>query len=108
VSGPRWPELSAAAAIGGPELLDVRIAQLEQGAEPRVEGVSRAALAGSVLGLAALVVSFALALVGLGGPEQISQVTGMDLDPSQWLLGLACVVPWILAGWLVYRRMRSA
>ncbi|MBW3672283.1 MAG: hypothetical protein KY432_11505, partial [Acidobacteria bacterium] len=36
VRGPAWPELSTAAAIGGDELLEVRIAQLESGREPRI------------------------------------------------------------------------
>jgi len=36
VRGPAWGELQAAAAIGGSELLDLRIAQLESGSEPRL------------------------------------------------------------------------
>jgi Zn-dependent protease with chaperone function len=40
VRGPSWEELRTAAAIGAPELLDVRLAQLESGAEPPLGGTS--------------------------------------------------------------------
>lgn len=42
VRGPQWPELGVAAAIGGPELLDVRITQLETGTEPRLAQLTNA------------------------------------------------------------------
>jgi hypothetical protein len=36
VRGPAWGELQAAAALGGSELLDLRVAQLESGSEPKL------------------------------------------------------------------------
>jgi len=39
--GPPLSDLSAAAAIGGPDMLDVRVAQLETGMEPELPHASR-------------------------------------------------------------------
>src|SRR5205807_10105183 len=50
VRGPAWSELEVAAAIGGPELLEVRVAQLESGREPRVAALTPRMIALSALG----------------------------------------------------------
>lgn len=105
VRGPRWQELSAAAAIGGPELLDVRVAQLERGAEPRIGGVSRRGVLLSALGTAAVVGSLGVAIVAAGGPSIVAQDTGMGPRPLDVLLAFACTAPIVGLGWAVYRRL---
>jgi beta-lactamase regulating signal transducer with metallopeptidase domain len=110
VRGPQWPELSTAAAIGGPELLDVRVAQLETGTEPPLSGLTRWRIALSVGGALVLLVSFVAAILGLGGVAAISHTMGMDqgigggLDPLGVLI---CVAPWVLAGWLGWRWLQT-
>jgi Zn-dependent protease with chaperone function len=103
VRGPRWPELGTAAAIGGPELLDLRVAQLEMGSEPRVDGVSVTALLLSLVGIAALTAAFVATVVGVGGPDAVARETGASLQPSDIALGLFCAVPWVIGGFAVYR-----
>jgi Zn-dependent protease with chaperone function len=103
VRGPQWPELRAAAAIGGPELLDVRVSQLETGAEPRLAGVSRWALTLSVLGVVALTAAFIVSVIAYGGPSAVAERTGMSVRPLDIGLGLLCAVPWLVAGALAYR-----
>lgn len=67
VRGPDWSELRTAAAIGGPELLDVRVAQLELGSEPPVPWSSRLRIALTALVLTLIVAGFVVAVVAAGG-----------------------------------------
>jgi Zn-dependent protease with chaperone function len=103
VRGPGWPELGTAAAIGGPELLDVRVAQLERGAEPALARFTATRALMSLLGLAALAASFAASIVLAGGPTAVADQTGMGLRPVDVLMGLACALPVAGAGWALYR-----
>jgi Zn-dependent protease with chaperone function len=102
VRRPRWPELGAAAAIGGPELLDVRVAQLETGSEPHVTGVSAAALLVSVVGIAVLTAAFVATVVGIGGPDAVARETGAGLQPTDVVLALLCAAPWVIGGFAAY------
>ena len=105
VDAPAWPELSAAAAIGGPDLLDVRIAQLETGREPPPGRLPWPLVAVSAAGLAALAAVFGLAVAGFGGLDAVMRETmpGSSVGGLDVALGLACLLPWIGAGWLAYR-----
>jgi Zn-dependent protease with chaperone function len=103
VRGPGWPELGTAAAIGGPELLDVRVTQLESGTEPRLAIVSARHVALSVLGIAALGASFAAAIAFAGGPLAIADETGMSMRPLDVFLGLSCALPLVVVAWVGYR-----
>jgi Zn-dependent protease with chaperone function len=112
VRGPHWPELSTAAAIGGPELLDLRIAQLEHGSEPKLDIVTAPRLLISLVGLAALGASLVATIVLEGGLSAIADETGMGVDPVDILLGLGCALPlaalgWALYGWLSRRTHRA-
>jgi Zn-dependent protease with chaperone function len=103
VRGPGWPELGTAAAIGGPELLDVRVEQLERGIEPRLGIVTPRRVMLSVIGITVLVGSF-VATVGLsGGAAAVADETGMSLDPIGVALALGCALPLAFAGWASYR-----
>lgn len=65
VRGPRWDELSTAAAIGGPELLDVRLTQLETGEEPALASLPMSAVVTTAVALAVLAVVFVVTVVVL-------------------------------------------
>jgi len=103
VRGPGWPELSTAAAIGGPELLDIRVSQLERGAEPAIARFTPGRALLSLFGLAALAASFAASVVLAGGPTAVADQTGMGLRPVDVLMGLACALPVAGGGWALYR-----
>ena len=102
VRGPDWPELQVSAAIGGPELLDVRVAQLESGEEPRV-GVPTAALAASLLGAALLLGLFLASVVSFGGPSEVARTTGAGFGPLDIATAVLCAAPWAAGLWLGYR-----
>ena len=104
IDAPRWPELGAAAAIGGPDLLGVRIEQLETGTEPRSDAIPRRLVVFSAAGVAAVTGAFLLAVVTFGGVEAVVRVTMLEADfrALDMLLVLACVLPWVAAGWLGY------
>jgi beta-lactamase regulating signal transducer with metallopeptidase domain len=102
VRGPAWPELSTAAAIGGPELLDLRVAQLERGAEPKLAPVTARGIALTALGIAALTASFAATIALSGGPSAVADATGMSLRPTDIVLALACGIPIAAGGWALY------
>ncbi len=109
VGGPNWRELQAATAIGGPSVLDARIAQLEEGREPRVAGVSLAAALLSFVWVAVLGVVVALAVEGSGGPSAVLAVAmpGMEGEAARLALMPLCLVPWLLAAWIAYLLLRS-
>jgi Zn-dependent protease with chaperone function len=103
VRGPGWPELGTAAAIGGPELLDVRVAQLERGVEPKLDAFTLPRVLLSVLGVVVLVGSFVATIELSGGPAAVSDETGMSLDSAGVLFALGCALPLALAAWAAYR-----
>jgi beta-lactamase regulating signal transducer with metallopeptidase domain len=103
VRGPHWPELGLAAAIGGPELLDVRVSQLERGSEPHIGTVTRGRVALSLLGIAALSASFVASVVLVGGPAAVADETGTSVRPLDVFLGLTCLLPLAAAAWAVHR-----
>lgn len=109
VRGPSWPELSTAAAIGGPELLGVRIEQLETGTEPVVGRVTRGSLVASIAVAFLLLASFAIAVAGLGGLTAALSASEMDRGRLELgpLAGLGCLLVGgfgALVGWRLLRR----
>jgi Zn-dependent protease with chaperone function len=109
VRGPVWSEVSTAAAIGGDELLDVRIAQLEAGREPAISGVSGGARALTALVVVLLVAAVAATLVTTGVPtftdaERSGSVS--ETAPALNVLGAAaCTAFWVGVGWVAYRHV---
>jgi beta-lactamase regulating signal transducer with metallopeptidase domain len=103
LSGPAWPELRAAAAIGGPEQLEARLLQLERGSEPPLSGPTRRTVALSLLGAATLTALFVVAVAGFGGPSAIADLTGDSLTVLDVGGAILCAVPWIVGGWLGFR-----
>jgi hypothetical protein len=102
-------ELSAAAALGGADALDLRLAQLETGAEPALPPLNgrHLVVTGAVLVvLSAMLAVTWLALDGLHAFDGGGMNGSMGSSAS--VLGtIACGAPWVLlAGWLVCRRYR--
>lgn len=118
VRGPAWDELSTAAAIGGPELLEIRVSQIESGKEPAVAPVSRTQVVLTISVIAAVAASVAFTLFTLGGPGAIMrevmgsdapmqgdmQDMGMEWSAWSWL---ALLAPAGFALWLWSRRRPS-
>lgn len=116
VRGPDWDELSTAAAIGGPELLDVRVGQIESGEEPDVDSVSNGQRVTTAAVLLGIVATLAFTVVSLGGATAMMR-EAMGSDPSSmdgdmdmgvagwWWVG---VLPLgALAAWVAVRRRSS-
>jgi hypothetical protein len=105
VRGPAWPELRTAAAIGGSELLDVRIRQLETGHAPDPGGLPRAAVAATIAGLVLLTTTFLTGVVAFGGFGEAARAGRTDLDwgAAEPFMAIACAVPWVVGGWLAWR-----
>lgn len=109
VAGPGWPELSTAAAIGGDDLLDIRVAQIESGEEPELNRVPTRAVAVTVVGLVLLVAALVATVVGVGGPgalmgmdEESDMMIG-DLGAFAVLGGVACMAMWLIGGVALWR-----
>ena len=103
VRGPAWPELQTAAAIGGPELLEVRVAQLESGSEPPMDAPSRAALAASLIGALVLTGLFVTSVVSFGGASAVAHATGAHLGAVDVAGAVLCAAPWAAGLWLGHR-----
>jgi hypothetical protein len=103
VRGPAWPELHAAAAIGGPELLDVRLAQLETGREPQVGEPTGKLLLASLGGAALLTALFVASVISFGGPSAVARATGVSFGALDVAGAVLCATPWAVGLWLGYR-----
>ena len=102
VRGPEWPELHVAAAIGGPELLDARISQLETGTEPELAQLSRPLLGATAAGALLLTGLFTTAVASFGG---LGAVTG-QVGPLDAGAAALCAIPWAAGLWLGYRWLK--
>jgi beta-lactamase regulating signal transducer with metallopeptidase domain len=91
------PSLAAAAAIGGSELLEVRLAQLEDGHEPPLPTISPPVLASTVVAVVLMTLGLAATATVAGLPVAGG---GMGSSGPMALLGaLACGGIW---GWISY------
>ena len=108
VKGPAWPELRTAAAIGGPELLGIRIDQLESGAHPDLDRLPGRAIAVSVLALLLLVAGFAAAVFALGGVRDAlgPGAAATNGAPAAAMAAL-CALPSAAAAWVFLRWARG-
>jgi Zn-dependent protease with chaperone function len=102
VRGPEWSELEVAAAIGGPDLLDARITQLETGAEPKPEPPSTKRVTLSLLGATVLAATFLASVSAFGGPTAVRHATGTGLASATTLGSFICTAPLAGAGLLAY------
>jgi Zn-dependent protease with chaperone function len=108
VRGPDWSELEGVAAIGDPDLLDVRVTQLETGIQPKLVTLSITCATVSLVGAALFAAMFLAAVFSFGGPAALHRATGTGLTTADLLSGLSCSAPFAGAGlvayWLVARR----
>ncbi len=93
VRGPDWRGLEMAAAIGGRELLDIRVAQLESGCEPPLIGLSVTGAVMSLLLVVAFVAAFVASIVSFGGSTAVTHATGTPIDLTEVIWGALCAVP---------------
>jgi len=102
VRGPDWIELDGVAAIGGPELLDVRVVQLESGIQPKLSTLSFTRVTVSLLGAGLFAATFLASVFSFGGPAAVHQATGTGLTTADLLSGLTCAAPFAGAGLVAY------
>ncbi len=102
VRGPDWSERAGAAAISSPELLDVRLRQLETGTEPKPEALDAGSIVFSLGGMALFAVGFLVSVSCLGGAAAVYHATGTGLMAATWLDALTCTAPFAGAGLLMY------
>lgn len=102
VRGPDWSELEGVAAIGGPELLDVRVAQLESGIQPKLATLSITRATVSLVGAALFASTFLASVFSFGGPAAVYRATGSGLTTTDLLSGLTCAAPFAGAGLVAY------
>lgn len=102
VRGPDWSEQAGAAAISSPQLLDVRLLQLETGSEPKPEALDAKNVILSLGGAALFAVMFLVSVSGLGGAAAVYHATGTGLASATWLDTLTCTAPFAGAGLLIY------
>src|SRR5206468_4155783 len=107
VRGPAWGELDVAAAIGGPELLDLRLAQLESGQEPKMAALTRTGAGLFLLGAVAFAGAFIASIAGFGGASAVSQATGTTMSFADVLGGVMCALPFAVGGLALYRWLAS-
>ncbi len=102
VRGPDWSEQAGAAAISSPDLLDVRLIQLETGSEPKPEALDAESIVLSLGGVALFAVVFLVSVSCLGGAAAVYHATGTGLMAATWLDTLTCTAPFAGAGLLMY------
>lgn len=102
VRGPEWSELEVAAAIGDPDLLDIRVAQLESGKQPKLAALSVRRATLSIIGAALFAATFLASVFSFGGPLAVHQATGTGLSSADLFGGLTCAVPFAGAGLITY------
>ena len=100
--------MEGVAAIGGSELLDVRVAQLETGIQPKLATLSITRATVSLVGAASFAAMFLASVFSFGGPAAVYRATGTGLSTVDLLSGLICAAPFAAAGlvayWLLARR----
>jgi Zn-dependent protease with chaperone function len=102
IRGPNRDELSIAASIGGPDLLDVRVLQLETGVEPKLAAIGHRHVALSLLSTALFVAAYLVSAYRLGGSAAVYHTTGNSLASATVLGGLTCAAPFAAVGIALY------
>ena len=104
---PDWRELASAAAVGGADLIAVRVEQLESGREPALVGPTPATVTATALSALALTALLVTSIASFGGLTAISAATGTSLGALDLAGVVLCAVPWAVGIWLVYRWLSS-
>jgi Zn-dependent protease with chaperone function len=102
IRGPTWNDLSVAAALGGPDLLDVRVLQLETGVEPKSTVIGRRPTVLSILSAALFTLVYLASTYSLGGPATVSRLASATV-----LDGLLCGAPFAAMAIALYLLVAS-
>jgi beta-lactamase regulating signal transducer with metallopeptidase domain len=102
VRSPDWSEQAGVAAISSPDLLDVRLIQLETGSEPKPEALDAESILLSLGGVALFAVVFLVSVSCLGGASAVYHATGTGLMAATWLATLTCTAPFAGAALVMY------
>lgn len=102
-ASPEQATAGPAAAIGGTDLLEVRLAQLEEGREPPLPVIPRWSVVTTGVGIIAMSVGIALATAFIAGSGAASSLAANGTLGAVCALGCAAV--WILGGALIWRRL---
>ena len=102
IRGPSLNELSVAASIGGPDLLDARVVQLETGVEPSPTAIGHRRVALSILSATLFTFAYLASAYSLGGPAAVYRLTGESLASATMLGGVLCAAPLAVVGTLLY------
>ncbi len=110
VAGPGWDELETATAMAGPELLAVRVDQLERASEPPLPRLPVASVALSAVVLAAL--GGIVAAVALqGGLSMMASGQTHELSVAEIVgavaSGLVCTAGWVWLALIAFRRLAA-
>ena len=103
VGSPSEVTLGAAAAIGGGELLEVRLAQLEDGHEPPLPEISRLTLVSTAVAVTLMSVGLGATVMLVGSPSP-----GMDMgssSPMDLVGGAFCGGLWLIAAVALYGQL---
>lgn len=105
IDGAVATERPATVPLAGPQLIDLRLAQLETGREPKLIGFGLLGLGGSALGALASLALFIAAPLATGGSADVGGALARELAPGVLLEGAAlCLVPIAVAmGWTYWR-----
>jgi hypothetical protein len=93
LEAPQWSKRASIASLGNPELLSMRLTQIETGLPPSVSVGGISDLGRSILGIAVLVIAFAAAIVGVGGSAALTGAIRDQLSPSGAAFSALCVAP---------------
>lgn len=108
VAGPGWDELDTAAAMAGPELLEVRVDQLEHGAEPPLPRLPLASVVLSALVLGTLT-GIVVVTASEGGTSMMTSAQNDALSASDLTGavagGLLCMAGWVGLAAVAFRRL---
>jgi len=108
VAGPGWDELHSAAAMAGPDLLGMRIDQLEQGTEPTLPRLPLTSVALSAVVLSVLGgIVFAVAIQGgmsMIDGNRTNALSHGDVAGA-FAGGLACTAGWVWLAVVAFRRL---
>jgi len=109
LEGRPLPGAAAAAGLGSPDLLSLRLARLEEGREPRLSAGHASEHVWSAIGLGALLALFAAAIAGVGGPSALGRALAAELGFPDGSLQALCLAPALAlsAGLLGVRRRRG-
>jgi beta-lactamase regulating signal transducer with metallopeptidase domain len=102
IRGPSLNELSVAASIGGPDLLDARLVQLETGVEPSPTAIGHSRVVLSILSATLFTFAYLASAYSLGGPAAVYRVTGEGIASATMLGGVLCAAPLAVVGTLLY------